>query len=58
MFTAATIEEFHALLSGQENGDSKLLSLLREFANAMSPDDIVKLSIEATVWTSWRSIEP
>ena len=29
MYTATTIEEFHARLSGQERADSKLMSLLK-----------------------------
>ena len=57
MYTATTIEEFHTLLSGQKRSDSKLMSLLRELMDTISPDDIVKLATEAIIWADWRSIE-
>lgn len=55
MYKAATIEEFHALLTSElQDKENLLLKALRELMNVEKPEDIVTLVEEEGInWSNW-----
>ncbi len=56
MDMALTIEEFHELLTSEENG-SPLLEALRKLTTIEEPDDITALAAEPLQnWAGWGGV--
>jgi hypothetical protein len=58
MYKAATIEEFHALLTSEsQDKENLLLKALRELMNVEKPEDIVTLVEEEGInWGNWAAV--